>query len=244
MNQTENLEKLLTELAQSKKELTEILAQTEKAKQDLKIVLGYAGSLVKYGAVCYTQLKLNNVADGTFAIRYPYDNLPNNGLLFLVPQFSSVEFQPGKYNKLVIKYPQVKENGVVSYTGSKEYNMIKEDSHGTHSPVTKGDIIANRLAAFRFITGDNDTVILVNNPQYNNIQVSTLHVTNDTTFDNIPSVIKENGNLVQLSTAEEFINLEKRVESLENKIIYGLADADDVLYDAPEGTIYIKIEEN
>lgn len=239
-----DLDNTLNEIKELKQELSEILNQTKTAKQELETVLGFAGSLVKYGAVCYTQTKLSNTANGEFVIRYPYSELPNNGLLFMVPQFSSITYQPGHYNKLILKYPQTKADGTTSYTGTKTYSMIKEDSNGTHSAVTKGDIIANRLAIFRFISGDNNTVILVNNPQYNNLQVSSLHVTNNVSFENIPSVAKEDNTYVQLATTEEVLNLENRVKALEGKFLYGLADAEDALYNAPEGTIYIKIEEN
>ena len=38
------------------------------------------------------------------------------------------------------------------------------------------------------------------------------------------------------------INTEQQ-KKLENKFLYGTIDAEDALYDAPEGTIYIKVEE-
>jgi hypothetical protein len=216
--------------------------------KEMQNVLACANHIVKYGAVCYTQINRSNIADGEFRIKYPYSELPSNGLLFLVPQFSSIEAHTDIatpiYNKLIIQYPQLNPvTGVASYTGEKKYVMVKETPEGTHNHVTKGDIIANRLAIFRFIAGDSDNIILVNNPQYNNIQISTLHVTQDASFESIP-VYKQSRNVeIPLALSTEVLALENRIRKLENKFLYGTVDAEEALADADEGTIYIKIEE-
>lgn len=240
------LENLILETREKKKELQSLYDETKTAKRDLDIMLGYAGALIRYGAVCYTQVRVNTSQpfDGEYVIRYPYEELPNNGLLFVVPQYSSIPIDETKRNRLTIRFQQVQRDGTVAYTGKKTYDIIKETSNGVHNLASSGDIVANRLAIFRFITGDKNSIILVNNPQYNEVQISTLHVTNNASFHRIPTVIKDEGTPVQLSTVDELLKLEDRVLKLENKFIYGVADAKDVLYDKPEGTIYIKIEEN
>ena len=235
MEQNNDLQKTLDEI-----KLT--LQKVEKAKQDLETVLGYAGSLVKYGAVCYTQLNMTNIADGNYIIKYPYSSLPNNGLLFLLPQFSSIKQTNSRFNTLTIKFTETTDTNQ-TYTGSKTYTMYKESSNGKLSPVTEGDIIANRLAIFRFITGNNNSVILINNPQYNDIQVSTITVTNSTTFKSTPILEKADGSFTRIATEEGLTELEKRLRTVESRILYGAIDPDEALKDAVEGTIYIKVEE-
>ena len=236
MNQTIDYEKL-------KIEIETLLLQIQKEKSELETMFSYTSNLSKYGAICYTQQKLTTNPNGEFIIKYPYEKLPNNGLLFVVPQFNSIKHQTAQSNKLIIKFPQINSEGKIEYSGTKIYSIITETSEGRHRPATSGDIIANRMAIFRFITGDDNTVILINNPQYNDIQVSTLHVTNSVVFDTTPLVNEDSGT-TPLATTAEVIELSKRVEMLENKFQYGTQDVDSVLYNAPAGTIYIKLEDD
>ena len=233
----EDMKSIKQDIENKQIEIENTLSDIQESKKELSALLGYSGSLIKYGAVCYQQVSHALAHEGEFMIRYPYDSLPNNGLLFLAPKYSSIF----ENNKLILQYSYRK--GTSTVTGTKTYKMFKETQEGTFSPVTTGDIVANRLAIFRFISNSSDSVILINNPQYNHLNISSLYVTNKITLGEIPRIISADGSYTSLSTEEDIIKLEDRLTALENKFLYGTDNADDVLYDKPEGTIYIKIEE-
>ena len=203
---------------------------------------------LKYGAYVYTQLAtLASNWDGNYKIEYLYDKIPDNSLLFVVPRYSSVEYTTGKSkNTLTIRYiSDIKQKGDKQVAVYKDttYNILIENPEGTLSYATKGDILANRLCMFRFIKGDNDTVILINSPLYNNISVSTLNVTNEATFYTMPTVIDSvTDSRIPLVTRTQLLELTNRVSKLEKKFQFGTEDANSVLSNADVGTIYIQVE--
>ena len=210
---------------------------------------------LRYSAYVYTQLNTPSTQwEGDYAIEFLYDKLPENCLVFMVPKYSSLatSYTDGtdkivEANYLTIKYLIGTEtiNGI-KYGKYREtsYKIYVETSEGTLTLATKGDIVANRLAMFRFIKGDNDSVILINSPLYNSISLSTLTVTNKTTFYTTPVIVDRVSNSeIPLATNSDLISLENRVKKLEQKFQYGTLDAEEALIDAEVGTIYIQVEE-
>lgn len=199
---------------------------------------------LKYGAYVYTQLSTpNETWQGNYKIDYLYEQLPDNCLIFMVPKYSSLNGT----NRLTIRFliDTKIENGIKrGVYSSKSYNIYVENSEGTLTPAAKGDIIANRLSIFRFIKGDSDSVILINSPIYNSISLSTLSVTNKAAFYSRPVIVDTaTQSEIPVATKTDVSLLEQRIAALEAKIQYGTKDAEEVLLDAPLGTIYIKVEE-
>lgn len=210
---------------------------------------------LRYSAYVYTQLSTPSTNwNGDYAIEFLYDKLPDNCLVFMVPKYSSLptSYKDGtdrlvEANYLTIKYLIGTEviNGKKygKYT-STSYKIYVENPEGTLTLATEGDIVANRLAMFRFIKGDKDSVILINSPLYNSISLSTLSVTNKTTFYTTPVVVDKNsGSEIPLATNSNLLALENRVRKLEEKFQYGTLDPEEALLDAEVGTIYIRVEE-
>ena len=199
---------------------------------------------LKYGAYVYNQINLlPSEWEGRYTVEYLYDQIPNNCLLFMVPVYSSIEGT----NTLILRYLKGTEkiNGVLKgvYT-SKQFTIYVENPEGILTKATKGDIIAHRLCIFRFIKGDDDTVILVNSPLYNSVSYNNIAVTGEAKFYNPPVVVDKNtDSKIPLITKADFISLENRVATLERKFIYGSIEAEEALIDAEPGTIYIKVEE-
>ena len=199
----------------------------------------------KYNAYVYNQIStLTQVWDGDYKIEYLYEKLPDNCLLFMVPNYTSKATD----NKLTIRYlTGTKKNPDGSLSGiykSRTYTIYVETIEGKLTKAKEGDIVAHRLAIFRFIKGDNDSVILINSPLYNSISLSTLTVTNDAKFYKAPVVIdRVLGTEVPLATNTDVLALAERVTKLENKFIYGSKDAEEALAKEEIGTIYLKVEE-
>lgn len=215
----------------------------------------------KYNTYVYTQLStLADKWDGNYKIEYLYEQIPDNTLIFMVPKYSSLSTvysadstSPIEANKLTIRYligtREEKDTttgttilkGIYSY---KSYKIYVENPEGTLTLATNGDIIAHRLAMFRFIKGDNDSVILINSPLYNSVSLSTLTVTNKATFYTRPVLIDTvTKDEIPLATNTDLLALTARVEALENKFQYGTIDPEEALIDAEIGTIYIQVEE-
>lgn len=218
-------------------------------------ILQLLANNLKYSAYVYTQLSKHSTAwDGDYTIEFLYESLPDNCLIFMVPKYSSLSTrrttsteQVIEANKLTIKYLIGTETvgGIRrgKYT-SKTYNIYTETPEGNLTLATKGDIIANRMAMFRFIKGDKDSVILINSPLYNSVSLSTLTVTNKTTFFTRPVVVDSYTSAeVPLATNTDLLALEQRVKKLEDKFQYGAIDPEEALIDAEVGTIYIRVEE-
>ena len=209
----------------------------------------------KYNTYVYTQLStLADKWDGDYKIEYLYEQIPDNTLIFMVPKYSSLSTvysedspSPVAANTLTIRYltGTREENGVLKGVYSyKSYKIYVENPEGTLTLATNGDIIAHRLAMFRFIQGDNDSVILINSPLYNSVSLSTLTVTNKAAFYTRPVLIdSETKDEIPLATNTDLLALTSRVERLENKFQYGTIDPEEALIDAEVGTIYIQVEE-
>lgn len=198
---------------------------------------------LKYSAIIYNQLHTPyDTWDGNFKIEYLYSEVPRDSLIFMVPKYSSIE----GVNKLTIRYliTIIDDNGVprAKYKDTS-YTIYVENSDGKLTPASRGDIVANRLAIFRFLKGDNDTVFLVNSPLINNVSITSLTVTNEATFYSPPKVINsKTGDAIPLATNTDVVALANRVSKLEHKFIYGSLDPEEALKDADIGTIYIQVE--
>lgn len=201
--------------------------------------------MLNYLPMIYNQQQLSTVNTGEIVIKYPYEKIPDNVLLFVLPLYSSLS----SGNKLTIKYATVTSSGTVSYATSKQYNIMVEGTNGKKRSATTGDIVANRLCMFRFITGNSSDIILCNNPIYNNLNCSTLCITNEATFYQIPTVTYTTNNVTKttpLALNQDLQALAERVAALENKIKIG-TDTPEKYFESnpntPNGTIYMQVEE-
>lgn len=202
--------------------------------------------MLNYLPMIYNQ-QLEAVNTGEFIIKYPYDTIPDNAILFVLPLYSSLESN----NKLTIKFAQVSQDGTaINYATTKSYDIMVEDTNGTKRSASLGDIVANRLCMFRFITGNSSQIILCNNPIYNNLSCSTLCITNQAKFYQIPKVIYHTvqGTEVsdQVALDQDLKKLAERVEALENKFKVGTDTAKEYFEknpNTPKGTIYLQVEE-
>lgn len=202
--------------------------------------------MLNYLPMIYNQQQ-TSVNTGEIVIKYPYSKIPENALLFVLPMYNSLS----SGNKLTIKFATVSQDGtVVSYTTTKQYNIMVEDTDGKKRAAGLGDIVANRLCMFRFITNNSSDIILCNNPIYNNLKCSTLCITNSAKFYETPKVIyytnqgveKE----VELALSSDLQDLAARVTALENKFVTGTDSAEEYFENnpnAPQGTIYMQVEE-
>lgn len=204
--------------------------------------------MLNYLPMIYNQQASANT--GEIIIKYPYSSIPNNALLFVLPLYNSVEDNVNIPNKLTIKFAQVSQDGTtVGYSKGKQYNILVEDTNGTKRRASKGDIVANRLCMFRFISNNATDIILCNNPVYNNLKCSTLCITNSTKFYEIPKFVtsidgvEKEINLALESKVQELIT---RVDALEKKFRVGTKSAEEFFEEnpnEPKGTIYLQVEE-
>jgi hypothetical protein len=199
---------------------------------------------LKYGTYVYPQIANDYaVNNGEFIINYPHDTLPYDSLLFMVPcKFSIATENVLTRNYLILRKAAV-VNGIRTYVEFKRMLIVVERNDGTTVPATKGDILANRLCIFRFISNDIDTAILINSPYYNSMSLTNLTVLGSTVFREIPCYQDTDlSTPVPLATATEVQVLREKIEALESKIQYGEEDPDVALEGLPEGTIYIQVE--
>jgi hypothetical protein len=204
--------------------------------------------MLNYLPMIYNQQASANT--GEIIIKYPYSSIPNNALLFVLPLYNSAEDNENIPNKLTIKFAQVSQDGTtVGYSKGKQYNILVEDTNGTKRRASKGDIVANRLCMFRFISNNATDIILCNNPVYNNLKCSTLCITNSTKFYEIPKFVtsidgvEKEINLALESKVQELIT---RVDALEKKFRVGTKSAEEFFEEnpnEPKGTIYLQVEE-
>lgn len=203
--------------------------------------------MLNYLPMIYNQQQISTVNTGEIAIKYPYNNIPDNAILFVLPLYSSLESN----NKLVIKFANVSNDGtIINYNTVKTYNIMVEDTNGTKRKAGLGDIVANRLCMFRFITGNSSDIILCNNPIYNNLKCSTLCITNSAKFYEVPKIIYYTNQGVEMETPlalnQDLQSLADRVTALENKFKVGTDTAEKYFENnpnAPQGTIYMQVEE-
>lgn len=200
---------------------------------------------LKYMPYVFTQV--NTGAIGEYIIRYPHREVPDNSLLFMLPTRNA---HP-TINKLILLLPNVQRddtgNTTITYNNDDriEYNIIMEHNDGTMRNAREFSIIANRLALFRFIKGDKDTVVLTNNPNFNDINISTLLVNNNAVFRQKPIYSpdpNDSSKDAEIVTADQYNALLKRVEDLEKMFVFGDQDPQEALADKPDGTIYVKVE--
>lgn len=206
-----------------------------------------------YMPFVYNQLALDDAY--TFTVRYPFKHIPDNSLLFMVPIRNSKQTTvDNPFNKLKLLIPNVIVDPItgdrnIDYTSQqpKVFNIFIEGGDGKLTKLELNGLIANRLAIFRFLRNDPNTVILVNNPFYNDVQLSTLTVNSDVVVRSVPVYAPdpENPTLnTNLALERDLIALEQRIAAIENKFLYGVENADVALADKPDGTIYIKIEDD
>lgn len=201
--------------------------------------------MLNYLPMIYNQQQLEK--EGEFIIKYPYESIPENAILFVLPLYNSVTSD----NKLKIKFATVNSTTkAVTYTITKTYNIFIEEVAGTRRAATKGDIIANRLCMFRFMSHHSSDIILCNSPTYNNLSCSTLCTIGEAKFYTTPEVVYYTGVGVERTTPlalnTDLEKLASRVAALENKIKFGTDPVDKYLENnptTPKGTIYIQVEE-
>ncbi len=196
--------------------------------------------MLPYLPKIYTQSSYTPTMDDSardFNLIYKFSKLPSDCLIFFVPTQASIVGT----NTLVIKVPTNINNGEVSFV-SHRFTIVTETNDGNTRAATEGDIIPYRMCIFRFAKGNTNVVILTNSSSYNSLQVSNLKASS-ATFLNVPvvgsSIITEE----KVVTAKELSQCVKRIENLEEKIIYGSSEPEEVLASKPNGTIYIQIEE-
>ena len=217
--------------------------KTDALHKGLKQMLNYLPMIYNQ------QASANNT--GEIIIKYPYDSIPNNALLFVLPLYSSLEDNANIPNKLTIKFAQISQDGnTVGYSKGKQYNILVEDTNGTKRRASKGDIVANRLCMFRFISNNATDVILCNNPIYNNLKCSTLCITNSTKFYEVPRLVYYTSSGIEmevpLALNSDLQSLANRVSALEEKFKIGTDSAEKFFEenpDTPKGTIYLQVEE-
>ena len=201
--------------------------------------------MLNYLPMIYNQQPIEQ--EGEFIIKYPYESIPENAILFVLPLYNSV----AKNNLLKIKFATVDPTTkLVTYTVTKTYNIFIEDVEGSRRAATQGDIVANRLCMFRFMSHNSSDIILCNNPTYNNLSCSTLCTIGAAKFYKAPEVVYYTGTGLEKTTPVALnVDLEalaSRVLALENKIKFGTETIDQYLEKnptTPEGTIYIQVEE-
>lgn len=211
--------------------------------------------MLNYLPMIYNQRQTNAVWNGNFIIRYPYDSIPENAILFMLPIYSSLDNSTSiNINKLTIQYATVSQDGKqISYQNSKTYNIVVEELDGSKRPAKVGDIVANRLCMFRFITNNKTDIILCNDCNHNNLACTSLYVTTESTFKELP--IYEYIKLINgvpttirtyLSTQEDIANLNDRLTALENKFHIGTQSPEDFFEEnsnLPDDSIYFQTEE-
>ena len=211
--------------------------------------------MLNYLPMIYNQRPINDTWNGEFVIRYPYSSIPENALIFMLPVYSSLDNSyNSNINKLTVQYATVSQDGkTISYEKTATYNIMIEGQDGSKRPATEGDIIANKLCMFRFITNNTSDIILCNNPIYNNLQCSSLYITNEATFKQLPiyEYLETVNNVVltrqtTLATAKDIGELSNRIYALEEKFKTG-TDSPEKFFaenkDLSDDTIYFQVEE-
>ena len=197
-----------------------------------------------YTAIVYKQSTYTtnqNNFDNVFVLEFKHEEIPDDSLLFFVPSVSS---NNSGDCKLKIKVPYI-PTGSNSYSyKEKTYTIVKETNNGVAAPAGEGDIIANRMCIFRF-RSKSTNIVLVNSPLTNSATLNDLKVTN-CQFINKPTVANPDNPSLPfiLVTSDELNALTKRIEDLENKIIFGTEDPEDALSDKPTGTIYVQVDKD
>jgi hypothetical protein len=202
-------------------------------------------TVLKYLPKVYAQKEYKNDFPGNIYIHYPYKDIPNNAIFFVLPMRGSVEYTGTTSNKLVIQYWQsgIDDNGkpTVNVTQEKVYDILIEKPDGSKRFATIGDILPDRLCMFRFVKSSSNYVVLCNDPLHGDVYCSSLKVTGEVNFNETPKV-----NQFNLVTSNDLATIEKKLTDLENKIQTGTQTAESYFKEHPNlpvGTIYIQTEE-
>lgn len=188
-----------------------------------------------YHQASYTPASSEDVRN--FNLIYKFTTLPSDSLIYFVPNINSINGT----NNLIIKVP-TSYNDEPSYR-EYSYTIVVETNDGSTRLAQANDLIAFRMCIFRFAKGNNKQVILTNSPAYNSLQITTLNAT-QANFSNTPTVGENTMTRISLATMNDVSELTARVESLENKIIFGTKEPEEALATSPNGTIYIQVEED
>lgn len=194
---------------------------------------------IVYNQSIYTTNREN--FDNVFSLEYKHTDLPEDGLLFFVPSISS---NSSGNCTLRVRIPYI-QSGDSSYSYSnRDYTIVKETNDGVTAMAGLGDIVANRMCIFRF-RKNSSQIVLINSPLYNSANFSKLKAT-DAEFINVPTIQNlENPSIpIRLATNEQISMLEQRIAKLEQRIVFGTGEPEEVLADRPAGTLFIQVEED
>lgn len=186
--------------------------------------------------------------ENVYIIKTHLDRLPDNGLLFVLPKYTSTTD--------TVKLKVLFENDI---TKAVTYTVYLENTDGNLMKASANSLVANRLAIFRIVeqfskkTVDNPEVnhmvVLTNNPFYNNLAISKLNVSNQTIFRQMPVYLPEDyadgtdiSNGFQFVLYADYLELKNRVATLEKRLVVGTEDVEDIADTLEEGQIYMKVE--
>lgn len=206
--------------------------------------------ILRYNPYVYPQSASISGKPGEILIRFPYSELPKNSLLYVLPNTNSIQIDGDTKNTLRVKFGKTNAQGEIEYTNDKYYDIVVEQSNGLKRYASDGHIVANRLAIFRVGNVDDGTITLINSPLYNEISLASLVVTNNAVFYDKPLVKLKKDNeddpdeYVEVVTKDQYNELLERVQYLEQKFQVGTVDAETALAGQPDGTFYVKVEEN
>lgn len=186
--------------------------------------------------------------ENVYIIKTHLDRLPDNGLLFVLPKYTSTTD--------TVKLKVLFENDI---TKAVTYTVYLENTDGNLIKASANSLVANRLAIFRIVeqfskkTVDNPEVnhmvVLTNNPFYNNLAISKLNVSNRAIFRQMPVYLPENytdgtdiSNGFEFVLYADYLELKNRVATLEKRLVVGTEDVEDIADTLEEGQIYMKVE--
>lgn len=186
--------------------------------------------------------------ENIYIIKTHLDRLPDNGLLFVLPKYTST--------KNTVKLKVLFEN---DNTKAVTYTVYLENTNGNLIKASANSLVANRLAIFRIVEQFskktesnpevNHMVVLTNNPFYNNLSISQLNVSNEAIFKRMPVCLPEShvdGTDIpkgfEFVLYADYIDLQNRVATLEKRLVVGTEDIEDVADTLEEGQIYMKVE--
>lgn len=218
--------------------MSTVLEQLKAITEQQRLLYEMLKEAYEYMPYIYEQKNIptGQETNNEYSIIYPSDDAPKNGLLFLLPKFTNTQ----NTSKLRIKYTNE----------TKIYTIYLENNDGSLIKAPRGSIIANRLAILRFINGDDNSIILTNNPYYNSLKVSELRVSNKAVFRQIPVYLPEGvedtenlSEIYRLVLFTEFDELRRRVERIERMFVIGEKDVKDVAEELEDGQIYMRVSE-
>lgn len=190
-------------------------------------------------------------SNNSITIKYPFTEVPSDSLLFVLPTRNMTAATGlGVKNTLTIYLPQVEiiegEKKVTHSSASQvTYEIVTETNEGSIKPVQANQILANRVAIFRFIKRGTVKAVLMNSPLHGSIDLNELLVTNQARFRQLPIYSPDPEDSTKDETfvpRSDYNKLLQRVEALESKFLFGEDDPEVALEGKPDGTIYIKVD--